>query len=386
MVFILDKANYHLPAPSTTSYRLLLLTALSGEFPIHQVDRLGGGRDYLQVIVTKLKRQNLIRAYRRDNVIGLRLTLPCKRLFLRERPAEMAPFVTGKTETNHPRSELTRRLRLHRMAEVLTPMANAGVVFTPWEKPPIFREKRVYPADVLPHSAYYTSKEVKKIGSEARIFTSSRFTGILFTPDGIFLAYNARDGNMLWEYRAEIRLKNVIFTELCQNRLQNKYTNSPINGLMFGTTMEAMVRVMTTQKKGRRNYFVLDSSFDHFFFLPNDQKGDALLRLLCSSGLQAELNELLREDLAPADPGLPIENDAIDQEGKPVLFAYLCDLPRIQRFITGLEIHNRPGALVCFDFQKEVMRQICGDRVSINSIIFEKFQEVYLSTEKSGSA
>lgn len=374
-----------LPAPTTVSYKLLLLMALSGEYPASLVGRLCGGEEYAATVVTKLKKQNLIRSYAQDGESGLRLTLPCKRLLLQERPDDLLPFLTGQSETNHPRSELVRRLRLHRMAEVLTPIANAGANYLPWEKPPIFRERRVYPPDTLPCPVYYTSKEVKEMGRQARMITSSRFTGILFTDGGLFLAYNARDGSMLWEGKAEIRLKNLIFTELCQYRLRERYVHTPVSSLVFGSGMDAMPTIMRERKEGRRNYFVLDSSFEHFYFLPNDRRGEDLLRLLCDGALREELNELLGEDLQPTAPGCPIENDAMEPGGAPVLFAYLCDMPRIQRFVTGLELHERNGTLICFDFQKEAMREVCGSRVSIQSINYQKFKEAYLSRSESSS-
>lgn len=334
-------------------------------------------------LITKLKSSHLLRTFSRDGVQGLRLTATCKKLLLDKQYYGLSSYITGLSETNRPKCELIRRLRLHRMAEVLTPMANAGVNYLPWEKPPILRERRVYPPDTLPCPVYYTSKEVKEMGQQARMITSSRFTGILFTDGGLFLAYNARDGSMLWEGKAEIRLKNLIFTELCQYRLRERYVHTPVSSLVFGSGMDAMPTIMRERKEGRRNYFVLDSSFEHFYFLPNDRRGEDLLRLLWDGALREELNELLSEDLRPADPDCPIENDAMETGGAPVLFAYLCDMPRIQRFVTGLELHERGGTLICFDFQKEAMRQVCGSRVSIQGINYQRFKEAYLSRNES---
>ncbi len=56
----------------------------------------------------------------------------------------------------------------------------------------------------------------------------------------------------------------------------------------------------------------------------------------------------------------------------PVLFAYTCDMPRIKRFDTALELHEITGALFCFDFQADTLRQICGQRTYIQGLDFEK--------------
>ena len=40
------------------------------------------------------------------------------------------------------------------------------------------------------------------------------------------------------------------------------------------------------------------------------------------------------------------EQDAAEPDGTPVLFGYFCDLPRIVRFNTALELMERPGTLI----------------------------------------
>ena len=43
------------------AYRLLSLTAISGEFPTDQLNRLPGSPDYLESVVTALKKDGLLR-------------------------------------------------------------------------------------------------------------------------------------------------------------------------------------------------------------------------------------------------------------------------------------------------------------------------------------
>ena len=49
------------------AYRLLSLTAISGEFPTDQLNRLPGSPYYLESVVTALKKDGLLRTYYRDN-------------------------------------------------------------------------------------------------------------------------------------------------------------------------------------------------------------------------------------------------------------------------------------------------------------------------------
>ena len=90
--------------------------------------------------------------------------------------------------------------------------------------------------------------------------------------------------------------------------------------------------------------------------------------------------EILVGDLEPAQPGLPIENDAMEN-GKPVLLCYTCDLPRIKRFHSALQLQNKTGTIICFDYHADVLRRYCGDTVTFQTIDFEKWERrFFIST------
>ena len=123
-----------IPSHSTLSYLLLVLTAVSGEYPTDQVIRLPGGVSYKQSLLTQLKQSKLLRTYYRNGLRGLRLTAAAKAMLLAGEPDRFRPYLTGDIETNVLKSEVTRRLRLHRMAEVLTTMFNADIAVFDWER------------------------------------------------------------------------------------------------------------------------------------------------------------------------------------------------------------------------------------------------------------
>lgn len=107
-----------------------------------------------------------------------------------------------------------------------------------------------------------------------------------------------------------------------------------------------------------------------------------ILQLLCHPQLKAALDGILMQDLNAGRPGWLIENDAVDEHGAPVLFGFTCDMPRIRRFDTALELHGRQGTLICFDFQEKALRRICGQRVTIQSIDFGMFERSVLNRSK----
>ena len=133
-------------------------------------------------------------------------------------------------------------------------------------------------------------------------------------------------------------------------------------------------QMLTSTGGARHDYFMLDGSYDHFYFLTNNHQGEVILALLCDPLKTAELNCILSQGLITGNAGRAIEQDAAEQDGTPVLFGYSCDLPRIARFSTSLDLMERPGTLICFDFQADVLRRYCGSWVRFQTIDFTKFE------------
>lgn len=361
-----------LPSPDTQSHILLTLIALSGEFPSTQVARLPGSTSYKENVVKQLKREKLIRTFYRDGLRGLRLTSTAKKLLLVNDPGQFRRYLTGCTDTNRLKSEAARRRRLHRMAEVLVTMFNAEVAVFQSEKPSVFSSTLLQPGFSLEWPAYYSARELKGMGQVAVKVRNSRSTGILLTPESVYTVYNV--GPFLqtkWEYRSEMRLKALLQTELCQRRVPQYHGIAP-QGLVFGQNIAQLPALMEDGAASPQNHFLLDGSYDRFHFLTSDQYGELLLQLLCDPGRRSRLDNILKQDLAPRHPGRNIEHDAIDKHDTPVLFGYLCDMPRIRRFDTALDLQKRAGLLICFDFQEEALRQVCGQRVKIQSLDFDK--------------
>lgn len=101
-----------------------------------------------------------------------------------------APYLTGDVETNLVKSEVVRRLRLHRMSETLVTMNNAGAHTFPWEKPFIFQSDLPPPGCCIDLPAYYSSREIKEIGLSSNKIRNSRAVGILLSDNAVYTIYN----------------------------------------------------------------------------------------------------------------------------------------------------------------------------------------------------
>ena len=298
--------------------------------------RFPGGSSYIESVIGKLKKDGLLRSYTKNGLRGLRLTASAKRLLLQKYPVDLAPYLTGASETNSLKSEPERRLRLHRMAEALQILHNAQIPSLPWEKPSI-QDWRSNPT-LFP--VYYSSREFKSLGSLCTKIRNSRMTGVLFTEQAIFPVYNMASTFPRWAYNAEIRLKAVLQTEFCRN------AQFAISGIVFASSPIQIPAILNDMAQ---NHFLLDGSYPHFYFLTLDHFGEVGTIQLCQPDIQEQLNEILSENLQPPSPAMPIEHDALEQDGSPVLFSYLCDLPRLHRFRCALTLRNLTGSILCCD-------------------------------------
>ncbi|MCL2773570.1 MAG: hypothetical protein FWD71_09500 [Oscillospiraceae bacterium] len=98
------------------------------------------------------------------------------------------------------------------------------------------------------------------------------------------------------------------------------------------------------------------------------------MKLLCDRGRRNHLNSILLEGLNEHNPEFFAENDAVDKNGEPVMLAYDCDMHRIKRFNSALQLHSRSGTMICFDFQADVLRRFCCDNVKFQLINLSKFE------------
>lgn len=369
---------------STAAYRLLSLTALSGECSPDILSRLGIGPSYGEKLVTKLKDEGLLKTHYKDRLRGYRLACGGKKLLLAQNPERFSFYLSGNTETNHPRSGYPRRLRLQQASHIYAMLLNAGITFFRDEKPLIFREEPQAGESVrLPLPIFYHSREVKELGTEAVKIGNSRIMGILFAPGCIYALFHTGTAPIKWEYQTELRVKTFLSHHISRGILSRGsiepcyHPDTPIRLLFIGSGMDTALKLMESTGGFQKSYFCLDSSFDYFHYVPDDAAGETTLRLLCSPALQKALRSLLLSDLQPPCPDYGLEHDAVS-EGMPVLLAFDFDMLRLSRFRTALSFHGLAGNLVCFDFQKPVLQQYFGDAAAIETIDLYKFERRFL--------
>lgn len=362
---------------------ILEMTAISGELPSGQALRLCNTEHYKRKIITALKNDSLLNSFTKDGLKGYRLTGQAKKSLIAKNPQRFTFYLTGNTDTNRIRSEFSRRYRLHRISEAFITMCNAGIFIFRDNKPDIFNSELSIPlpgqAKLYTNSAFYDSREVKDLGEETAKINNSRFVGVLLTSTDIYIVYNTGNAVMKWNHKSELRAKALINSYLCQQKLSGLYAKKDIKAIVMGDNMETAYELLTSGGKTKRNFFVMDGTFESFLYIPNDSAGEMLLRILSDDNIRYSLDLTLKKDLLPVSRKFNLDNDAADTDGNPVLFAYNMDLPRIVRFNASLHIHHLKGVVICFDFQKDMLSRYCGEYISFQTINKEKFERGFLA-------
>ncbi len=364
---------------SSKAYKLLSLIAISGECSKDVYPFLYLTDSYNEKLMTRLKSDGLIKIHYKDKLRGIRLTRRGKDLLLSLSPERFSYYLTDNSETNRPRSDLPRRLRLQQASIAYAMLQCAGIPVYPEEKPALFSGN---PQDSAKFALplFYTAREWKELGAETIKINNSRSLGILLCEDALYVLYFTGDHPIKWEYRTELRLKAFlnyhlkqdIFEELCQ-----KNTDYPIKAIFLGSPMDSARILMESNGGFQKSYFYLDGSFDFMHFLPVSMEGITMLKLLSNHALQSALDTLLLSDLAPANPDLGLTHDAV-KGVSPVLLSYNFDMLRISRFKTALSFHGITGHLICFDFQKEVLQSYFGNLATLETIDLAKFERRFL--------
>ncbi len=360
------------PTKYNKKLKLLQLIAISGEVPYNEIGRIIDNNSYTEKLITDLKNNDEIVVINKDRYKGYRLTRKSKDNLISQNKERFEYFLTGVTETNRIKVEIRRRLRLHRTAETYITMLNSEVQIFRDEKPNIFvkEESSSVEPNIVNH-CFYNSIEIKNYGDETKKINSSRMIGYLLTINKVYIVYNSNNSVMKWSYNSEYR--NYLFTKhtFCNKIANNFYNSENVQILIFGKSIEVLLELlMTTIELPKKNFFRINYEFESMLFLTNDNYGETLLKLLCDENKLNAFYKILSKDYLPQNNNYFSVNDAIDKDGTPVLFCCIMDLVKVAKFYSALNMQERKGIIICFDFQKEILEKYFGDMVVIEDLKF----------------
>ena len=163
--------------------KLLIITALSGEFPYNRSDRLDIGKEYERILRYRLYQEGIIKSISDDGLKGLVLTSKGVDA-LKQKEPERYRYISDKKRT-----EVSRRYRRQLFARTYCSLLNANVEFLPDRKLFVFARRRSQPYIVgsplvktsllSDEPVFYSSIEIKyELEDHVQQIRNSAMTGL----------------------------------------------------------------------------------------------------------------------------------------------------------------------------------------------------------------
>ena len=349
------------------SYRVLSIICMSGECSEKALEILLPQENYRQKLLYKLINDKLITKYQKDDVCGFRLAKKGKDYLLLMDKERFGFFLLDGADFSMRRPLLRYRMRQHRISETLALMESAAEVYRDRKK--LIFEEQQEQADEFQQSAFFVAREVKAQKELTRKIVSSKMTGVWVNAQDAWVCYNMADILPEWHENLENRTEILIRSMLRHESVEH------LSVLLFGTDMSAAEKVLADSTLQRQ---LMLSPFERFCFIPLDSNGNALLEMLKYTDVYDDLYDILTEDFRRGSGESHLINDGYNTEGKPVLICVDCDLKRLVQFIHQLDLTGQKGEIICFDFQKEALKEYCGKEATIAAVDFETFREKFL--------
>jgi len=361
-------------ANNNKSELVLSTIGMSGECNFDALDRLLDAKAYLNKIISKLTTSNRLKKINKDGLVGYRLTTTSKKELLQQNKNRFEYFLSSTAETNRIKSEIIRRERLHRAADILVTMLNASVDVHRDIKSEIFAENLNTDITNIRAPCYYNGSEIKNFGVEKNKIKNGRSQGLMLTESNSYIIYNTSDALMKWNKLTEIKHCTIIKNHLSICKL-NQY-KSPVIGIVYAKNSDIAYEIL---KNTITSFIMAEGTFEKFYFLTLDNFGDFLTRVLSSDASVEKLNEIIKVnlDLKDTEALNNIENNAVDKNGNPVLINCFFCLATLKRFNTTCSIYKKKGIVVCFKNQRKAMERYCSENIDFmtidEKIFIEKF-------------
>lgn len=344
---------------------LLEIIGLVGEYPYKEIYLFGYTKNYMVKIIRKLKKEGVICIYYKDRLKGIRFT----KEYINELKKQGGKL-KGINSSYKNKSDKTKRIRVHKIAETMLLMYKSDIKIFGYEKP-ITDGDLLYKINQTKSSMFYSSVELKKGNADKfKVISSSRFIGILLTNKNQYIVYNCGNSLMKWSKYSED--KALLFFKYLEEN--NKYQDDT-KQVMIVDNLEILSPLLNTVKtKPSKLGFRLDLSNEGFYCITKDLNGAFTLKLLCDT---ENYNKLVRTVTVGFTKINEYSKEFIDLDGKEVIICFLLDMVKLVKFTNSIEQKQSKGKIICFDFQKQAIKNYCGSSdIEIVTVDSKKVGEV----------
>lgn len=360
--------------PGSQAYRLITMLGVVGEYPISALKLLGNVRAMRELV----HRLTLVQEFRHpdtDERVTTKLlqlsgsghsksirfykgALPILKWI---HPDAYRYYMAAFYNHRFP-GDASHRERNHRVAEAVAVCMTAGVEPRAYLLPSL--QNREIARTVPENPSFYLARDIKKISAAEQNKTMfTRTVGAVFYPGGCYPVYNTRSAAMKWSGMGEFKALHSL-TEVAR---LNAGLHELDAALLIGESEDAALQTLLESEKSRRLEFRFDGIYHHIHFIPMNESGVRLLRLLTVPDWNAKLMDLLFEPDARSYGKGFMEYDAF--VGGVYIYSHLDgDIARLVRFREALDSQTERFEVLCYPNQVPFLREYLGSRVSIKTI------------------
>lgn len=354
--------------------RLLTVLSVVGEYPYSSLRLLGNERWY-RLMVKKLSEKQILYCSESGeklcckclNVSGkgprktIRLMKDALPILKWISPTALPSYMLAYR--NHKFSgDASHIERNHRVAEAAAMCMQADIEYRPYILPVLQNQKIL---SVIPtQPTFYLSKNLKSIGQiEMSKTMFTRTVGVIFSHQKCFAVYNTRNAVMKWNGMGEFKALHSL-TEI--SRWNAGITNVD-SAILFGKSDRILLDTLMANEENKRIEFRFDRIYQHIHFIPLDDIGVRLLKILCMQNISKLLLDILFESESLANGFGLFEYDAYVNQ-KYILCHLDGDIARLIRFKEALTVKPVTSEVICFDFQAKYIKDFLGSLAAIKVI------------------
>lgn len=339
----------------------MVMIAICGELPADLAGQIIGSESYAAALITQLKKTGYISLRNKENCRGYVLKKKGRKYVFEQYGEDTAFFLRKTTGTGHVKSELNKRIRLHRMSQVWVFLWKSGVC--------IFRsQKSGYGSETneTETAVYYGSLEYKEFSDGIQ---GSRACGVLLSRNCAYVVYNTMEKRMKWAKKMERSMR--VWTE---KMLMKHGNHATADALIFGKRTDFILELLNSDGGPRKDLFQVDDIYEHYYYIPMSEEADVQLLLLLDIEKKKRLYQFLGNMLSRRKEKEYAICDGYDSQGEPVYFCHeleLCHLLRVKQELAW----QQKGTVVCLDYQEVVLSTYFGAHIKIQLVITDRLKE-----------
>ena len=360
--------------PGSHMYNLLSLLSISGEFPSSSLSILGNVR-VVKALVHKMEavqnirlnydntilKTKLLQLSGKGNMRTIRLSKNALAILNEIHPAAHGYYLASFPD-NRFTGDKYRIRRNHRVGEAIAVCMMAGIESAPYKLPKLQKESICHVIPEIP--CYYIARNFKKIyEAELNKTIFTRVTGLLFYPGNAYAVYNTRDAVMKWSGLGELKAKQ----ELSEIVRMNAGLDEVTSAVLFGASQDIALKTLIESDKSRKKQVRFDRIYHNIHFVPLNQNGINLVKILTLPDWNEKLMSLLfSSEMRPKGHG-SIEFDAY-WDGKYIFSHLDGDIARLIRLGETLQCQKLPFEVLCFPWQYEFLKGYLDPAVILKQI------------------